>query len=183
MTAALESSFSTLLNTNYCPNDAEIAEIRSLLESPRIRLRELEDNIRQFQTQRDELVAHIATHEALLSPIRRVPVDILQEIFLACLPEGRNCVMSANDAPLLLGRVCSHWRTLAYQTPALWTRLHIVQPGGLYSPSLEAKYQAISLLRLSAAKDWLERSGQLPLSLSFSAAYGYVLNFAISVWS
>ena len=56
-------------------------------------------------------------HKNILFPLRsgpvihRLPVEILVEVFLFC------------QAPLLLSRVCSSWRRIALQTPALWTRL------------------------------------------------------------
>jgi hypothetical protein len=40
------------------------------------------------------LGAYVDTHKALISPARRLPLDIIEEIFVACLPTHRNCVMS-----------------------------------------------------------------------------------------
>ncbi|KAJ7229973.1 hypothetical protein GGX14DRAFT_327721, partial [Mycena pura] len=58
-----------------------------------------------------------------LSPMPRMPLDMLQNIFMHCLPPRLNCVMSDAEAPLLLGRVC-----LSQSTRQLWFRLHIVEP-------------------------------------------------------
>ncbi|KAJ7154880.1 hypothetical protein C8R43DRAFT_857362, partial [Mycena crocata] len=63
---------------------------------------------------------YISAYKALVSPVRRRPPDIVQEIFLACLPTRHNAVMSTRDAPLLLAHICSAWRVLALATPALW---------------------------------------------------------------
>ncbi|KAJ7022093.1 hypothetical protein C8F04DRAFT_245444 [Mycena alexandri] len=41
-------------------------------------------------------------------------------------PTHRNRVMSAVEAPVLLGRICRSWRSLT--TPRLWSRLHVVEP-------------------------------------------------------
>ncbi|KAJ7646476.1 hypothetical protein FB45DRAFT_712843, partial [Roridomyces roridus] len=49
----------------------------------------------------------VDSHTALVSYPRRLPVDIVREIFVACLPAHRNAVMSAQEAPLLLSRICS----------------------------------------------------------------------------
>ncbi|KAF8210556.1 hypothetical protein K438DRAFT_1570262, partial [Mycena galopus ATCC 62051] len=57
--------------------------------------------------------------KALISSIRRLPLQVIQEIFIACLPTHRNCVMSASEAPIQLGRICSSWRALAFSTPQL----------------------------------------------------------------
>ncbi|KAJ7048238.1 hypothetical protein C8F01DRAFT_1380638 [Mycena amicta] len=164
----MSSPFAPHFNTNYCPTDDELAEIKSLLIEPRTRLRVLDETIRKLQEERDELSAYIATHEALISPMRRVPQDILQEIFLECLPKDRNCAMSAFEAPVLLGRICSEWRALAFQTPALWSRIHIVEPATSTWRSVNslAARNTKMLQRLSAIKLWLARSGQCPLSIS-----------------
>ena len=53
------------------------------------------------------LNAEIEAHRALISPLRQVPLDIMEEIFIHCLPTDHNAVMSTREAPLLLGRVCS----------------------------------------------------------------------------
>ncbi|KAJ7892808.1 hypothetical protein B0H14DRAFT_2685809, partial [Mycena olivaceomarginata] len=72
----------------------------------------------------DQIQAYIGSHKALISHPRRLPVDILREIFVACLPVDRNAVMSAQEAPLLLGRICSTWRSIVLTTPRLWASLH-----------------------------------------------------------
>ncbi|KAJ7114137.1 hypothetical protein C8R44DRAFT_630655, partial [Mycena epipterygia] len=122
-----ESPFTTRLGTNYCPKDEEVAEINALLVEPTLRLERLADEIADMQkalnkltTERDSLAAYLADHKALISPVRRLPLDIIQEIFVACIPTHRNCVMSASEAPVLLGRICSSWRTISLSTPRLW---------------------------------------------------------------
>ncbi|KAF8157425.1 hypothetical protein K438DRAFT_1462216, partial [Mycena galopus ATCC 62051] len=84
------------------------------------KLESLESLTRDLSAQRDQLREYVAAHESLLSPARRLPEDILQHIFLTCLPTHRNAVMSANEAPLLLGHICSGWRSIALSTPMLW---------------------------------------------------------------
>ncbi|KAJ7916895.1 hypothetical protein B0H13DRAFT_1485496, partial [Mycena leptocephala] len=58
------------------------------------------------------------------SPVRRLSPDVLHEIFPASLPKHWNRVTSTKEAPLILGRICSAWRTLALSTPVLWASLH-----------------------------------------------------------
>ncbi|KAF7373732.1 hypothetical protein MSAN_00584300 [Mycena sanguinolenta] len=77
--------------------------------------------------------------------------------------------MSAIEAPVLLGRICSAWRTISLKTPRLWASLHIVEPP---SPSpWDTDYEAAAFhheiaRRLEMTKMWLDRSGQCPLSIS-----------------
>ncbi|KAK7022257.1 hypothetical protein R3P38DRAFT_2960110 [Favolaschia claudopus] len=65
--------------------------------------------------------------------------------------------MSASEAPLLLGCVCTSWRTLSLATPRLWASLHVVERSLSYD---------VRVIRLEAIKRWLERSGRCPLSIS-----------------
>ncbi|KAF7376685.1 hypothetical protein MSAN_00085500 [Mycena sanguinolenta] len=170
----MSSPFASKLGTNYCPLDAEIPEIQALLVEPLSRLRSLDDRIAHLQKAIDELAqertgvkAYVDAHQALLSPIRRLPLDILQEIFVACLPTHRNCVMSAGEAPVLLGRICSSWRDLCLSTPRLWSRLHIVEPSCAdWETTLYGAREAKQAQRVEITKAWLARSGQCPLSIS-----------------
>ncbi|KAJ6602106.1 hypothetical protein B0H10DRAFT_1757678, partial [Mycena sp. CBHHK59/15] len=115
------------LGTNCCPQDKEIAEIETLLIGPALRLKCLDDEITYLQKaleklteEHDRLGAYVDTHKALISPVRQLPLDILQEIFVACIPTHRNCVMHATEVPVLLGRICSSWRIISLSTPRLW---------------------------------------------------------------
>ncbi|KAJ6594624.1 hypothetical protein B0H19DRAFT_907708, partial [Mycena capillaripes] len=123
----MTSPFASQLGTNYCPKDEEVQEIKNLLLEPTLRLKRLGDEIADLQTaidklaeERDTLEAYVEGHRALMSPVRRLPLDIIQEIFIACLPDDHNCVMGASEAPVLLGRICSSWRATSLDTPRLW---------------------------------------------------------------
>ncbi|KAJ7165542.1 hypothetical protein C8R43DRAFT_212698 [Mycena crocata] len=179
----MTSPFAPQLGTNYCPRDDEIIAIKDLLLEPTLRLGRLDGEIVKLQKEIDKLLeernnlhTYVEAHKALLSPVRRVPPDIIQEIFLACLPSHRNCVMSAQEAPVLLGRICSFWRTISLSTPRIWSRLHVVEPTlpdngswTLGSPSHEEKLAQ----RAETTKVWLGRSGRCPLSISFRGRRDY----------
>ncbi|KAJ6504434.1 hypothetical protein DFH09DRAFT_290191 [Mycena vulgaris] len=176
---AMVSPFSPKLGTNYCPNDDEVVEIRALLVVPTLRLERLDNEIavmrkalEKLTEERDGLNAYVAGHKALISPVRRLPLDIIQEIFTACMPTHRNCVMSAREAPVLLGRICGSWRTLSLATPHLWASLHLVEarrPFPSSNPQSYALFEAKLTQRLETAKVWLGRSGQCPLSISLDS--------------
>ncbi|KAJ7252100.1 hypothetical protein B0H12DRAFT_957682, partial [Mycena haematopus] len=123
----MSSPFASRLGTNYCPLDAELAQIQGLLVEPCQRLKQLDDEISvirkaldKLAEERSRIVDYVEAHKALLSPLRRLPLDIIEEIFMACLPTHRNCVMSATEAPVILGRICSSWRTISLSMPRLW---------------------------------------------------------------
>lgn len=60
----------------------------------------------------------IREHRLLLSSwIRRVPPEIIVDIFLQCLDTNHK------SPPWYLSHVCRYWRDLALRTPQLWTRV------------------------------------------------------------
>ncbi|KAJ6492464.1 hypothetical protein C8R47DRAFT_1120802 [Mycena vitilis] len=154
----MESPFSRYLHTNYVPRDAEVKAIRSHLVAHTLEVSRLEALILDLSTQRQKKLEYIGAHEALMSPARRMPQDVMQEVFLACAPAQRNAVMSTKDVPLLLTRICKSWRILALSTPALWASLHI---------PLE---YILDMIGTQHPLDWLERSGRAPLSLTVIGA-------------
>ncbi|KAJ6523496.1 hypothetical protein DFH09DRAFT_1420531 [Mycena vulgaris] len=106
------SPFTEKLHTNYVPSDLEIDEIRSLIEGPLGELARLDTQIAEAQAFLDELrvkrqslKAEIDSHTALAGHVRRLPQEILQEIFLACLPTQGDALpaVDAREAPPLLG--------------------------------------------------------------------------------
>ncbi|KAJ6562563.1 hypothetical protein B0H19DRAFT_1234134, partial [Mycena capillaripes] len=169
----MSSPFAARLGTNYCPKDEEILDIKTLLVEPTLQLKRLDEKIADLQkaidrlaAERDVLGAFMDGHKALISPVRRLPLDVIQEIFAACLPTHRNCVMSAAEAPVLLGRICSSWRVVSLSTPRLWARLHIVQPPrDRFDSDAESMNKKLAQ-RLEVTKMWLGRAGQCPLSIS-----------------
>lgn len=61
-----------------------------------------------------------------LTPIARLPPDILAEVFLVRVAQCAAAAPDAADADLSWLRlllVCTHWRHVAISTPALWTRV------------------------------------------------------------
>ncbi|KAJ6562581.1 hypothetical protein B0H19DRAFT_1069186 [Mycena capillaripes] len=178
--ALMSSPFAARLGTNYCPKDEEILEIKALLVEPTLQLKRLDEKIADLQiaidrlaAERDVLGAFVDGHKALISPVRRLPLDIVQEIFVACLPTHRNCVMSAAEAPVLLGRICSSWRTISLFTPRLWARLHIAEFSRNNFGSGADLINKKLAQRLEVTEMWLGRAGQCPLSISLQTEIGY----------
>ncbi|KAJ7202082.1 hypothetical protein GGX14DRAFT_463762 [Mycena pura] len=174
----MSSPFISKIGTNYSAEENERADIEALLIEPSLRLKSLDQlqrAIDKLAEERSSLAAYIDGHNALLSPIRRMPLDIIQEIFVACMPTHRNCDMRATEAPVLLGRICSAWRAISLTTPRLWSRVHIVEPSLNHSSSspstrLLSLYDEALAQRLATIKTWLSRSGQCGLSITVHCA-------------
>ncbi|KAE9403909.1 hypothetical protein BT96DRAFT_989891 [Gymnopus androsaceus JB14] len=77
--------------------------------------------------QRDAKLVDIAACRNILSPIRRVPLEILAEILvLVCLPSYGWCASyDIIRYTSILSRVCVAWRKAAHNTPQLWSNLCI----------------------------------------------------------
>ncbi|KAJ7184306.1 hypothetical protein C8R46DRAFT_1063654 [Mycena filopes] len=171
--AALESGstspFHHLLHTNYIPTAEEALRIRELCAQPRHELARLEGEItrtqavlQNLQREYNSLAKFVDSHFALLSPMRNLPPEVLQLIFIMSLPSHRNAVMHASEAPLLLGRVCSGWRRIALATPELFASVHVVCPPMDYAESASSRTRT----QRQAMEAWLARSGACDLSVS-----------------
>ncbi|KAJ7181512.1 hypothetical protein C8R43DRAFT_969406 [Mycena crocata] len=158
----MDSPFKDILYTNTVPSDTECDAIRVLLEDPRKEAATLTEELcrldalrKETHRKRRQLKQFIDAHLALLSPVRRLPEDILRSIFVACLPSTRNPALSGSESPLLLSQICSFWRKIALSTPRLWASIHIVVPN----------QTKLTQLRNQVGQ-WLNRSGIVPLSIS-----------------
>nr|GAT46553.1 predicted protein [Mycena chlorophos] len=91
----------------------QILNAGSLLGQLKERQKELEDSLR--------------AQKSLLAPIRKLPVDVLGEIFLVAERSSGND--SLDDFVLsrrprdIISRVCAGWRAVASSTPGLWSRI------------------------------------------------------------
>ncbi|TRM63518.1 hypothetical protein BD626DRAFT_494561 [Schizophyllum amplum] len=173
-----ESPYGHVLHTNYIPTDVEVVDIHALCSAPAARMTTLEAEITQLRdtiarklAELQALATFTTAHRALTSGMRRLPAEILQTIFVACLPTDGPAAMADNEAPLVLTRVCRRWRRIAYGTAELWASIHIAcpDPRGL-SPLDPPSVSLAERLRLAAA--WLARSGTCPLDISLFSGEG-----------
>jgi hypothetical protein len=171
----MQTPFADKLYTNYAPSGAEVDQIHQVIAKPLNDISQLTEKIACLQAiiddlsrERDELSRFVEDHRALLSGARRLPHELVQEIFMWCLPNDRNPVMSSDEAPILLGRICKLWRQISLSTPQLWSSLHVPTPECtfLVKHGREKLFQ-----RGAAVKAWLERSGSCLLSLSLTSEF------------
>ena len=159
----LQSEFQHVLHTNYAPTEAEAQKIKDYCLAPESEAQNLELEASRLETalnavrlKQDVYQDAVTAHRALLSPIRRLSSEMLQTVFAFCIAEFP--VMHASESPLLLGRVCKSWRDIVYDTAELWSGVHVVIPSGMYQ-----------LLRREALREWIARSKDYPLRISFYA--------------
>lgn len=100
----------------------------------------------------------------VISPICWVPLELLIEIFVYCLPQDHR--FSPTTAPLLFCQVCSSWRNIVTSSPCFWTKLALwSSPPPLTPPLYLATYVRIPYYPIDTANRWLAHSQQLPLEL------------------
>ncbi|KAF7352126.1 F-box domain-containing protein [Mycena venus] len=145
-----------------CPRTQNAKKIRQFLAGPQQQLADLANELarldalwQELSDKQQRLEQFVDAHLALVSPVRRLPEDVMRAIFTASLSSTRNPAISADEAPLLLCRICKSWRSIALSTPRLWAAIHIVVPDPLRLQRL-ANWLVI----------WFERSGVVPLHIS-----------------
>jgi hypothetical protein len=130
----LMSPYSSILDTNYVPSQAERREIcRYILNEERkltiihAKPSQIIEHLDVLLRERKECCRNLERHKMLLSPARRMPAEILSSIFLECLPVGKldSFQPSAHKAPLLVSSICSRWRNVAISTPQLWSSVYL----------------------------------------------------------
>ncbi|KAJ7622223.1 hypothetical protein FB45DRAFT_927280 [Roridomyces roridus] len=157
--ACLESLFTS----NLPPVDSEAAHLRHLLAAAATGLNQvdsrigaLHEELARLLMQRDDLVARMEQYKAVLSPVRRIPPEVLCEI-LEWLPPGFQRVdyYQVAQPPWRLAHICSLWRETAIGCPSLWTGLGIIHADDYFFPTtamLEAQ---------------LDRTASAPLHIDF----------------
>lgn len=100
-----------------------------------------------LKAERTDLVKRIATAKGFIAPVRRIPTDLLSDIF-------RHNVEDNALAAWALSSVSRSWRSAALLTPVLWSRIHIT-----------------SRTPVNAVRLWIERSGWVvPLDVKIELA-------------
>ncbi|KAK0443803.1 hypothetical protein EV421DRAFT_512076 [Armillaria borealis] len=148
-----------LLDADHAFIDAAIAKLE--------RLRCLyDDQLQGIQTRCGPVLKSLENHRSVYAPIRRLPRDVLIEIFhLVCAPsnlgEGAYWASGARNhdsldlsGPLwVLGRVCGLWRDTLHTSPASWAQNVVLKsPFSKHAPEILQTY--------------LEHTGEHPLNLT-----------------
>ncbi|KAJ8079642.1 hypothetical protein PM082_011229 [Marasmius tenuissimus] len=117
---------------------------------------QFEDCIERLRERQAVLRRNIARYSSLLSPIRKLPTEILRRIFgFACVTDPNDDEFRGSAVPFHLSGVCGRWRELVLNSPELWANISL---------DLEVRTQySVNLI--------LERSRQHPLSLRLSGGW------------
>lgn len=139
-------------HSSFRPTPDEQRFIEEVVHQLRSTISSFDEEIHAFDLKLSELKAHrddlhltLKSYQAPLSPIRKLPPEILGEIFLFAASGSTirwPSRQGGNDGgmPWLLGRICSYWRTVSLSLPQLWSEIHLDHkffPGAPPSPKTE----------------------------------------------
>lgn len=96
----------------------------------------------------------------LVAPIRRLPSELLSEIFVICVVDNIETNSGVLYRQWILAQVCRRWRHVVLNTPRIWNR----PPRIVARPAYEANP--------SSVKTHFERAGGVPLSIDIYIAAG-----------
>ncbi|KAJ7239603.1 hypothetical protein B0H12DRAFT_1135995 [Mycena haematopus] len=113
-----------LLNSNEVPQDSEVPMINSAISKIDaslacidVELVQLHSRLKQLEAERDRLSSYRTQSCAILSSLRRMPPEILGEIFLWTIPT----LPDRRYSPWFLTHISRHWRQIAISTSLLWS--------------------------------------------------------------
>ena len=126
----LRSPVPALLDNNFAPTETEIEQVRQAMVLARERLAAVDMAAESDATScsswpksgRCQLNSFLQAHEPVLAPVRRLPYELLAQIFDDYVDNGLSPKYAS--PPWILGHICKSWRAAALSTPLLWTRFH-----------------------------------------------------------
>ncbi|CAK5268253.1 unnamed protein product [Mycena citricolor] len=131
-------------------NEAQL--IVAAIADAQKKLNDLEAHITALQHQGAKLRHFISQHNSILAPIRRVPNEILTEVFRVCVDQDAR--RERRRVPWTITWVCARWRAVALNAPHLWRSVSIFVGGYDHAAPGPGKLET-----------QLARAGAVPLSV------------------
>lgn len=167
-----------LLQSNIPPSDSERVLVKKAIADAELTIsqlkQKLERRIANGQTSRgwETVTRHkigqatrfIQQHQGTMSPLRRLPLEILQEIlFWATLHiRAHNRYRTVSELPWRLSQVCRHWRGATLSISSLWS----------FIPTLQLKKSRPATKRqIDYVTELVRRSGKAPLDIYVYSPY------------
>ncbi|KAJ7429218.1 hypothetical protein B0H11DRAFT_2266605 [Mycena galericulata] len=146
----MDPSLKSILESNTPPQESQIRDLQLQLASARNQLSLL--SLQEPASEPLDLNKLVISLQGALSLIRRIPSEILGEIFMICrddaLESPTYSITDEGGPPTVFTLVSSRWRALCLADPRLWNHFHIA---------------SVSPMPPSARVDcMMERSGSLP---------------------
>ncbi|KAG7440322.1 uncharacterized protein BT62DRAFT_938138 [Guyanagaster necrorhizus] len=150
---APDPEIEALLSTNLPPSEAQEAFFRETQRASEPRLADLEARIADAQAkldvllqERDSLVWNMQRCNDVLNPVRRLPVDVLCEIFAHTMRVTKDSYSVPSEAyswsqrlgvpyQWKLGMVCLNWRHVLLKYHRMWSKIDLT-----FSPSSDSTW-------------------------------------------
>ena len=149
-----------LFKSNATPSDSELIAIRALISDAEARIEELHRRFparnRVSQLIESQLLKIIEPHRTLLSPVRYLPSEILQEIFLCYADNLRSNYLGIATMPWRLGHISHRWRKIALSFPSLWDNIPKINVFSFAGPKPFYVQALICLIRRSCTSPTLK---------------------------
>ena len=156
-----------LLHSNFPPTDSERAAVCNIVAAVEEEIAQLQLKPLKFSQRRRRRLTQctelLRVHNAVLSPIRWVPTEVLEEIFRHCTwPTILDQTCHWRELPWAISQVCQTWRQITLNLPCLWNRIPI-HLGDNTLANLDAQAAFLTAL--------LARSRNAPLHLHIQAPF------------
>lgn len=171
--------------SNWPPDHAQLGDLRLYLSSREehvshlaVRASVLQSELKACELEKSRAEDDIAEIKQLLNPIRRVPNDILRQIFLTSIQRAHShfyepaTSLDRRGPPWTLTGVCSNWRTVVISDPLLWSTMSVVIPPRVHPPHVEHCNDACRRCVQSLIMQ-LSRTEKNMLDVSITVSYGY----------
>ncbi|KAJ7691969.1 hypothetical protein B0H17DRAFT_934620, partial [Mycena rosella] len=121
-----------ILSSNEAPLELDLPCVKSAISKTDARLAclgdeisRLQDRLKELEEEHVSLFSYRAQHNGIISPLRRMPPQLLGEIFSGMLPPedtlGRTVVSNSSWRTWLLSQISGRWRAIFLSTPSLWS--------------------------------------------------------------
>ena len=158
-----------LIGNNIVPDDEEYELIARFVADLEVAIGildaevEKDANNSKMRKQRERFLTTLRLNRLIISPIRRMPTELLQLVFLNLLPEDKALAdMEWRDLPWNATQVCQRWRNAALSYGKLWRQI----------PPIDVTRTSRRFDKKSYATfvdEILARSAGLPFNFSFLA--------------
>ncbi|KAK0430400.1 hypothetical protein EV421DRAFT_1935523 [Armillaria borealis] len=128
--AAPSPDHCTLIKNSLLSLCTKSAHLRDIIAEQEEAIAKLSLTLHRYEESREEMLFEqsrvqnlIERHrQALSSPIRNLPIDIMREIFRLASSNAAD----VTDFPWTATHICREWRAIATQTLTLWSKIHII---------------------------------------------------------
>nr|GAT46577.1 predicted protein [Mycena chlorophos] len=129
-----QMAFLDFFQSNAPPSPQDRLFVETNLHSLESEIVELETTLQDLHSRHSQLLSERQRHRCVLSPIRRLPAELVDEIFSYFTPHlpsdlelrisGRESRMLSRP-PWFLAHICRSWRTIALSLGPLWATFDV----------------------------------------------------------